>query len=348
MRGQRPVRRHRPALDRALPVVRDAEPERRRGGVAVRRREIGRRDEARDLGGDRGGREAALLLPALGPERRAVRDQEVRRRLDVAVVERGIREPELLRHQDREGDLVELRPERVGCGLAVDEAVSRHRAVRQLLALEQEQRRVARGGEVAVGEEARPRLVEVAGEDLAIGAEVGVRRVAGRDRLTPRRGEARHDRAGEGLVLGGLEDVRAQVVLVGELVDGLLLQARRASSAACSATCRRTASPCGSCPAPCRSRRRASPLPPRPPLPASRRSRASAPSCRPRRGRPARSGRRCRPRRRGRSASARAFRRAGRGRRSPRRRSRSRPRRTTRRARRRPAARSRGSRRSSP
>ena len=138
------------------------------------------------------------------------------------VVERGIREPELLRHQDREGDLVELRPERVGRGLAVDEAVSRHRAVRQLLALEQEQRRVARGVEVAVGEEARPRLVEVAGEDLAIGAEVGVRRVAGRDRLTPRRGEAGHDRAGEGLVLGGLEDVRAQVVLVLELVDRLL------------------------------------------------------------------------------------------------------------------------------
>ena len=53
------------------------------------RREVGRRHEARDLGGDRGGREAALLLPALGPERRAVRDQEVRRRLDVVVVERG-------------------------------------------------------------------------------------------------------------------------------------------------------------------------------------------------------------------------------------------------------------------
>ena len=148
------------------------------------------------------------------PERRAARDQEVRGRLDVVRVQRGVGEPELLRHQDRVRDLVQLRPERVGRRLAVDEAVPRHRPVWQLLALEEEERRGAGCGDVAVRDEACPRLVEIAREHLAVGAEVGVRRVAGRDRLSPRRGEARHDRAGEGLVLGGLEHVCAQVVLV--------------------------------------------------------------------------------------------------------------------------------------
>ena len=108
-----------------------------------------------------------------------------------------------------------------GRGLAVDEAVARHRAVGKLLALEQEQRRVARGRQVAVGEQSGPRLVEVAREHLAVGAEVRVLRIAGRDRLAPWRREARDDRAGEGLVLGRLDHVRAQVVLVGERVDGL-------------------------------------------------------------------------------------------------------------------------------
>ena len=213
---ERPVRRHRPALDRALPVVGDAEPEGGGGRIAVDASEVGRSGEACDLSRDRGGREAALLLPALGAECGAARDQEVRRRLDVVRVQRSVREPELLGHQDRVRDLVQLRPERVGRELAVDEAVPRHRPVGQLLALEEEERRGARGREVAGGDEAGPGLVEVAGEHLAVGAEVRVRRVAGRDRLPPGRGETRHDRAGEGLVLGGLEHVRAHVVLVRE------------------------------------------------------------------------------------------------------------------------------------
>src|SRR5207237_428270 len=75
--GERPVRRHRPALDRALPVVGDAAPHRGGEWVAVHVSDVCGRDEAGDLGGDRRRRVAALFLPALRAERWAVRDQEV-------------------------------------------------------------------------------------------------------------------------------------------------------------------------------------------------------------------------------------------------------------------------------
>ena len=221
--GQRPVRGHRPAFDRSLPVVGDAQPEVRRGSVTVGAREVGSGSEAGDLGCDRRGRIAALLLPALDPEGGAVRDDEVRRRLDVVLVERRVGQPQLVGHQDRVRGLVELRAERVGRRLAVDQAVARHRAVGLLLAVEQEQRRVPRGLYVSVGHQAGPRLVQVAGEHLAVGAEVGVVRVARRHRLPPRRRQARHDRAGEGLVLRGLDHVRAQVVLVPKRTHRLAL-----------------------------------------------------------------------------------------------------------------------------
>src|SRR5262249_45098793 len=86
------------------------------------------------------------------------------------------------------------------------------------LAFEEEDGRVASGREIAVGEQARPGLVEVACEHLPIGAEVRVLWIAGRDRLPPRRREARDDRAGERLVLRRLDRVGAQVVLVLELL----------------------------------------------------------------------------------------------------------------------------------
>src|SRR5665811_126764 len=60
----------------------------------------------------------------------------------------------------------------------------------------------------------RPGLVEVAGEDLAVGAEVSVRRVAGRDRLAPRGSQRGNDRAWEGLVLASFDHIRRQVVLL--------------------------------------------------------------------------------------------------------------------------------------
>ena len=254
----------------------------------------------------------------------------------------GVGQPELVGHQDRVGHLVELRPERVGRDLAVDQAVPRERAVGQLLALEQEERRVARRGEVAGRDEAGPGLVQVASEDLAIGPEVGVVRVAGRHRLAPRRGEAGHDRARERLVLRGLDHVGAQVVGVLQLLplggaDGQLLDARvrqrrvvRVPAGLVGIEGARRSRPPATLP-PCRSPRRRSP-----------RSRGRARSCRCRRGPAAPSRRHCPRGRRDGSASARASRRAARCRRSPSRRTRRKPRRTGRRARRRPAGRSRG------
>ena len=221
MHGVRAARRHGPALDRPLPVVCDAQPDGRRGRVAVCPRELRCRGETGDLRRDRGRREAALLLPALDAERGAAGDEEVRRRPDVVRVQRCVGQPELLRHQDRVRGLVELRSEGVRRDLAVDEAVARHRPVGKLLPLEEEERRVARGREVAGGHQARPALVQVAREHLSVGAEVGVCGVACRDRLTPRRREAGDDRAGERLVLRRLDHVGAQVVRVLELLSVL-------------------------------------------------------------------------------------------------------------------------------
>ncbi len=220
-------RRHRPALHLPLPGVRDAEPDRSRRRVAVRACELRRGDEPCDLRSNGRRRETALLLPALDAEGRAAGGDEVRRRLDVVAVERRVGEPELVRHQDRVGGLVELRPEGVRRDLAVDEAVARHRAVRQLLALEQEERRGPGRREVAGGDEAAPRLVQVARKHLAVGAEVRVRGVSGRDGLTPRGGEAGDDRAGERLVLGRLDHVGAEVVLVLEALLVGALDARQ-------------------------------------------------------------------------------------------------------------------------
>src|SRR5689334_23445449 len=46
------------------------------------------------------------------------------------------------------------------------------RSVGKLLLLEQEPGGIARGGQVTVGEQCRPRLVKVTGEDLSVRAEV--------------------------------------------------------------------------------------------------------------------------------------------------------------------------------
>ncbi len=216
-RRQGPVGRDRPALDRALVVVGDTEVHPRRRRIAVLLGDVGGRDEAGDLGRDRGRGVAALLLPALDAEGRPVADEVVGGRPDVvrvaAAARPGHRHAGRVRHQDRVGRLVELGAERIGRGLAIDQAVARHGPVGELLAVEEEVERVARGRQVAVSDKARPRLVEVAGEDLAVRAEVGVGRVAGGDGLTPWRGEPGDDRAGERLVLGGLDHVGGRVVL---------------------------------------------------------------------------------------------------------------------------------------
>ncbi len=83
LRVERAVRRHRPALDVALVVVGGGAVDPGTGGVAVLLRDRAGGRQARDLGGDRRWRVPGLLLPALVPERRPVRDDVVRGALDV-------------------------------------------------------------------------------------------------------------------------------------------------------------------------------------------------------------------------------------------------------------------------
>jgi hypothetical protein len=131
-------------------------------------------------------------------------------------------EPGQVGHQDRVGGLVELVAAGVRRGLAVEQRVARDLAGRQLLLVEQELGLGARGGQVAVGQEAGERLVGVAGEDLPVRAVVdrlAVHVLARVDRLAPRGRERGDDRAGERLVLAGLQHVRVEVVGLG---DGLL------------------------------------------------------------------------------------------------------------------------------
>ena len=212
-------------------------------------------------------------------------DQEVGRGPDVVGPQCGVpAQAGLVVHQDRVGDLVQLESASVGCGLAVEQRVARHGPVRQLLAVEQEPDRVPRRGQVAVGQQAGERLVQVAGEHLAVGTEVG--RLAtgvgpGRHRLAPRAGQRGHDRAGEGLVLARLEHVRGQVVVLDQpgrrtgrlprVVGRRPVQAR---------VVRRPSRPGTSVPS-ARRGWRASPGPCSPRLPACGRSRARASACRP-------------------------------------------------------------------
>ena len=112
--------------------------------------------------------------------------------------------------------LVQLGAAGVGGGLAVEQRVARHGPVGLLLPVEQEPGRGARRGQVPVDEQPGERLVQVTGEHLAVGAEVARRapgEVPGRHRLPPRAGQRRHDRAGVGLVLTGLDHVGGQVVV---------------------------------------------------------------------------------------------------------------------------------------
>src|SRR5712692_3847333 len=110
---------------------------------------------------------------------------KVRCWLDVVLVEIGISHSKLEGHDNRIAGFVKLRTEGVGRELTVEQAIAWHRTVSSLLASEQEIHNVTRCLEVAVEQEASPRLVEVAREDLAIRAEEGVVGVSCRDCLAP-------------------------------------------------------------------------------------------------------------------------------------------------------------------
>lgn len=85
----------------------------------------------------------------------------VRRALDVLFVDGLVGRSDGARHQDRVRDLVVLHAERVGVSLVVDQAVARRRAIRLLLALEQETHRRLRGVDNAGRQQTGDRLVQI-------------------------------------------------------------------------------------------------------------------------------------------------------------------------------------------
>ena len=258
--------------------------------------EVGGGDQAGDLGGDGRRREAGLLLPPLRAEGRAMGDDEVRGRFDVSRVEGRGGQPQGVGHQDRVGGLVELGPERVRRGLAVHQAVARHGTVGELLAVEEEQRGIPRRGRVSRGHQPGPGFVQIPREDLAVRTEVGVVGIAGRHRLTPRRGETGDDRAREGLVLGRLDDVRAQVVLAPELGDAAVGEAGQLRRRRLERPRRTPTIPPRSSSGPAAPSPPTTPRPRPPPWPGCLRTPARAPPCRLRvPGSAERPGPRCRP-----------------------------------------------------
>src|SRR5438876_788102 len=137
---------------------------------------------------------------------------KVRRCLYVVLVETAICHPQLESHYDGVAALVELRIESIRRSHPVEQAIAGHRAVSQLLFIEQEGYSIARCCNVAVKQEASPCFIEIAREDFTIRAEIEIVGVSCRDSLSPWRGQARHYCAREGLIFGRLHYIRAQVV----------------------------------------------------------------------------------------------------------------------------------------
>src|SRR6266480_340091 len=99
---------------------------------------------------------------------------KVRRCLDVVLVETAVSHPQLISHNDGVADLVELRIESVGRRLPVEQAIAGHRAVSQLLVIKQKVHSIARCRKVAVKQEASPRFIEIAREDLSIRTKIEI------------------------------------------------------------------------------------------------------------------------------------------------------------------------------
>ncbi len=205
LRRVRAVRGHRPRLDLALPAIGHGQVTPGQGAAAVGRGDVRGADQPGDLGRDRGGRVAALILPALlrGPGRPvpagAVADEEVGRPPDVAPV-RCVGAAELVIEQDGVGHLVQLKSGEDG--LSGQRGVRREGAVRLLLVMEEVLKCPHGGGAVAVGDERRRDLVGITGPHQVVGTG---RRLQARP---PGPGHRRggHERAAVGLVLQGGED----------------------------------------------------------------------------------------------------------------------------------------------
>src|SRR5258708_36915036 len=97
---------------------------------------------------------------------------KVSRCLDVFLVEVSTCHPQLVGHNDGVADLVELRIERVGGNLPVQQAIARHRAVSLLLATKQEVHSSMRRRKVSVNQKASPAFIECAREAFTIRADI--------------------------------------------------------------------------------------------------------------------------------------------------------------------------------
>ena len=129
---------------------------------------------------------------------------------DVFAIRLRVGSPELLRQDERIGHFVKL--QRSPVRPAVEPRVLRKRSVRFLLHAEQIIECPLGGGAIAHPDESGRGLVQIAGPDEMVAADVAV---AGVHLVAPRNGHARDDRAPERLVFVRAEDHRRHRVLVG-------------------------------------------------------------------------------------------------------------------------------------
>ena len=219
---------------------------RRRRVVAVHVGDPAGGDQPGDLGGDGGRRVAALLLPPLG-RRTTARGR--RRSPPPSGRGRSTARASPWRpawQAIRIGYAVSSSwsPPVSGATLPLTSELRGNRPSAQLLPLEQEPHRGPRGRQVTAGQQPGERLVEVAGEDLAVGAEVDR---ACRPEVSPALTACPHGLpsdgdhgAGERLVLAGLQHVRRQPVRRAEPV-GLRAATARGTATAAAAAAGRTA-----------------------------------------------------------------------------------------------------------
>src|ERR1700722_16004487 len=201
-----------PVFDVSLEEVGVLLEELRGGHVTAVAREAGCANQSGDIGGQRRGRVAGVLLPSLLRGGRAVVDQEVSRpqdhRIRIEILEPGalVQPP---RQHDRKRDFVELN--------AVDPEILRKAAVRTLRACEINES-AQRGGDVSRGGQTAHAVDHVARPDEMIAAEVLV--ALG---LAPRDAERSDERAGIGLVFMGEQQLGSaaieSAVVAGEFIE---------------------------------------------------------------------------------------------------------------------------------
>src|SRR5258708_10420405 len=97
--------------------------------------------------------------------------------LYVVVIEVAIGHAELIGHDNWIADFIQLCSKGIGRKFSVEQTVTRHRAVCQLLVIEEVIYKVMCCLQVSVKVETRPSLIKVACENLAIGTKVAIVRI---------------------------------------------------------------------------------------------------------------------------------------------------------------------------